>query len=130
VPWRNRAERITGVAGIEVDITAQKKAEQQLHRMNEKLLTQVGQLRQLQNQLREQAIRDPLTQLYNRRYLNETFPREIARALRQNQTLGVFMIDLDHFKHINDTFGHVGGDAVLESVARLAQVLRNQSHFQ
>ncbi len=76
-----------------------------------------ARLLELQAMLREQAIRDPLTGLYNRRYLDETLPREVARARRAGAPIGVLLADLDHFKRINDTYGHAAGDAALQAVA-------------
>jgi PleD family two-component response regulator len=76
-----------------------------------------AQLVELQAALREQAIRDPLTGLYNRRYLDEAMPRELARADRARQPIGVLLLDLDDFKRINDEHGHAAGDTVLEAVA-------------
>jgi diguanylate cyclase (GGDEF)-like protein len=73
--------------------------------------------------LREQAITDPLTGLYNRRYLWEFLRREWVRAKRKDESLAVVMIDLDYFKRINDAHGHQAGDFVLVAVAGL---LRNQ----
>ena len=73
--------------------------------------------------LREEALTDPLTGLYNRRYLWEFLRREWVRAQRRGQPLSVVMLDLDHFKRINDTFGHRAGDHALVAVAGL---LRNQ----
>ena len=67
----------------------------------------------LQETLRSQAIRDPLTGLFNRRYLIESFERELARVRRQGLSLGVIMTDLDQFKKFNDTFGHDLGDKLL-----------------
>ena len=74
---------------------------------------------QLREKLYAQAIRDPLTGLFNRRYLEETLPREVARADRAGQTLGVLTIDIDHFKRFNDTFGHEAGDLVLREIGTL-----------
>lgn len=71
----------------------------------------------LREQLRDQSIRDPLTGLFNRRYLDETLERELARALRHESTLSVLALDIDHFKRFNDTHGHEAGDVVLTSVA-------------
>lgn len=71
----------------------------------------------LREALRLQAIRDPLTGLYNRRYLEETMERETRRAVRAEQGLGVLMLDLDHFKKFNDTYGHDAGDTVLRETA-------------
>jgi len=67
--------------------------------------------------LRQQSIVDPLTQLYNRRYMDEVLKRELARSSRNGSPLSVLVLDLDHFKRINDTFGHEGGDAILRKVA-------------
>jgi diguanylate cyclase (GGDEF)-like protein len=70
----------------------------------------------LREELRQQAIRDPLTGLYNRRYLEETLTRELNRAKRLNIPLCVSMLDIDHFKVINDTLGHTAGDALLRQL--------------
>ncbi|MBX9754958.1 MAG: diguanylate cyclase, partial [Pseudomonadaceae bacterium] len=75
----------------------------------------------LHEQLREQALRDPLTGLYNRRYLSEFFHYEQARAQREHQGLALAMLDLDHFKALNDRCGHLVGDDVLKALA--AQLL-------
>jgi diguanylate cyclase (GGDEF)-like protein len=72
----------------------------------------------LRDELRQQAIRDPITKLFNRRYMEETLIREVSRAQRNNQPLSVIMIDIDHFKEFNDSFGHEAGDLVLLSLAR------------
>ncbi|WDF73670.1 diguanylate cyclase [Novosphingobium sp. KACC 22771] len=71
----------------------------------------------LQRSLREQTIRDPLTGLFNRRYMEETLTLEIARAGRSGLPLSLVMCDIDHFKLFNDEFGHDAGDAVLQAVA-------------
>jgi diguanylate cyclase (GGDEF)-like protein/PAS domain S-box-containing protein len=71
----------------------------------------------LREALRNQSIRDPLTGLFNRRYLEETLEREIRRAVRAEQSLGLMMLDLDHFKKFNDTYGHEAGDSVLRETA-------------
>lgn len=71
----------------------------------------------LQRGLREQTIRDPLTGLFNRRYMEETLALEIARATRTGSPLSLVMCDVDHFKRFNDEFGHEAGDAVLHAVA-------------
>jgi len=76
-------------------------------------------LQQREQKLQEQAISDPLTGLYNRRYLNEFLPRELVRCRRSAAPLAVMLIDLDHFKRINDSFGHEAGDVVLKAVAAL-----------
>jgi len=77
---------------------------------------------QLRETLREQSIRDPLTRLFNRRFLEESFERELQLAGRKKHAIAVIFLDLDHFKKFNDTFGHDAGDLVLQS---LADLLRN-----
>jgi len=72
----------------------------------------------LREALRTQSVRDALTGLYNRRYLEEVLEREVRRAARAAQSLGILMIDLDHFKSFNDTYGHDAGDAVLRETAQ------------
>ena len=72
----------------------------------------------LRESLREEAIHDPLTGLYNRRYLDENLGRELHRARRGKSPLCVVMLDLDHFKLFNDTFGHDGGDLLLRELAQ------------
>jgi diguanylate cyclase (GGDEF)-like protein/hemerythrin-like metal-binding protein/PAS domain S-box-containing protein len=71
----------------------------------------------LREALREQASRDPLTGLFNRRYLDESLNREVHRAVRENTPLSLLMIDIDHFKTFNDQFGHEAGDRVLIEVS-------------
>jgi diguanylate cyclase (GGDEF)-like protein/PAS domain S-box-containing protein len=71
----------------------------------------------LREALRTQSIKDALTGLYNRRYLEEMLDREIRRAVRASQPLGILMIDVDHFKKFNDTYGHDAGDTVLREAA-------------
>ncbi|MGE5659876.1 MAG: PAS domain S-box protein [Actinomycetota bacterium] len=72
----------------------------------------------LHEALQQQSIRDPLTGLFNRRYLEESLEREINRAERKQQPLSVIMIDIDHFKRFNDTYGHEAGDRVLRELGR------------
>lgn len=74
---------------------------------------------ELREQLRSQAIRDPLTDLYNRRYLEDALMREVARSVRDGKPLALAILDVDHFKRINDTHGHAAGDAVLRGLGRL-----------
>ncbi|TGU72643.1 GGDEF domain-containing protein [Geomonas terrae] len=76
---------------------------------------------QLREQLRELSIRDPLTGLLNRRHMEESLLREISRATRTKQPLSVLMMDVDLFKHFNDTYGHEAGDHVLKEFGHLLQ---------
>jgi diguanylate cyclase (GGDEF)-like protein/PAS domain S-box-containing protein len=73
----------------------------------------------LRESLRHQAIRDPLTGLFNRRYMEESLEREILRVNRRNAPLGLIMLDLDRFKQFNDAHGHKAGDAMLSAVGNL-----------
>jgi diguanylate cyclase (GGDEF)-like protein len=75
----------------------------------------------LREVLRQQSIRDPLTGVFNRRYMEESLEREISRAARAGHSLGILMLDLDHFKRLNDTFGHDVGDEVLRRVGQFLQ---------
>jgi diguanylate cyclase (GGDEF)-like protein/PAS domain S-box-containing protein len=76
--------------------------------------------------LRQQSIRDPLTGLYNRRYMEETLEREISRAARSGSSVGIVMLDIDHFKEFNDSLGHEAGDVMLKALGTylMAQVRR------
>ncbi|MEO7478248.1 MAG: sensor domain-containing diguanylate cyclase, partial [Lysobacteraceae bacterium] len=87
---------------------------------SEQLALSLANIR-LQDTLRTQSIRDPLTGLFNRRYLEVSFERELLRATRRTLPLAVLMLDLDHFKRFNDSHGHEAGDAVL---AQFAEVLK------
>ena len=75
----------------------------------------------LREALREQSIRDPLTGLYNRRYMEEVLKQQLSRVTRQLHPLGIIMIDIDHFKRFNDTYGHAAGDALLRELGQLLQ---------
>jgi|GEM_PF-1053798 len=81
----------------------------------------------LRDTLRQQSIRDPLTGLYNRRHMGEVLHRELARAARNRAELAVLIIDVDHFKKFNDTYGHDAGDHVLQCVARVLEQRVRQS---
>ncbi|MWY86369.1 GGDEF domain-containing protein, partial [Francisella tularensis] len=72
-------------------------------------------------------IRNSLTGLFNRRYLEESLEREIHRSKRKQQSLGIIMLDIDHFKRFNDTFGHEAGDTVLRELGLLLQQYVRQS---
>jgi diguanylate cyclase (GGDEF)-like protein len=70
--------------------------------------------------MRELSVRDHLTRLFNRRYLEETLDREIKRSLRSQHTIGIIIFDVDHFKEINDGWGHAAGDVVLQQLGQLS----------
>jgi diguanylate cyclase (GGDEF)-like protein len=75
----------------------------------------------LRETLRSQSIRDPLTGLFNRRYMEESLERELRRAERRGQPLGVIMLDLDHFSRFNNTFGHQAGDLLLQAFGEMVR---------
>ena len=95
--------------------------EKELMSANETLLKSLVEIDELHERLREQANRDPLTGLYNRRYLDTTLERDLARCHREGKPLSLIMIDVDHFKKFNDRYGHQAGDDCLKSVARNLQ---------
>jgi len=99
------------------DVTERKNNQDEIQRMNESLRQKLAEIETLQAHLIELAIRDSLTGLFNRRYLDETLLHELSRARREEYPIGLMMIDLDHFKEINDAHGHKAGDQVLKSLA-------------
>lgn len=90
----------------------------------ETLQRRVTEVERLHVILREQAIRDALTGLFNRRYLDETLSRELERADRDGTSVSMVMLDIDHFKEVNDCYGHAVGDKML---VELAAILNSQS---
>jgi len=105
------------------DISERKHNEVVLREANQKLRNQLVEIETLQTQLREQAIRDSLTGLFNRRYLEETLAREFLRAGREKSTVCLVMMDIDGFKAYNDTYGHEAGDLLLR---KLGDFLRSE----
>lgn len=93
----------------------------ELERAHEELKRSGERIRAQAEQLKEQSARDGLTGLYNRRALNERGAELYVHATREHQPLSLLICDIDHFKHINDTFSHATGDAVIREVARLLQ---------
>lgn len=100
------------------DITERKRAADQLHDMNEQLHLQLDEIKKLQAILREQAVQDPLTGLYNRRYMEEALTREAARATREGYPVSIVMLDMDNLKYLNDTYGHIVGDEAIKMVGK------------
>ncbi len=100
------------VQAVFVDITDRKKTEEKLASLNEELLASNRRLRQL-------ALRDSHTGLYNHRYLGEIIETELSRSERHVKPLSVLMLDIDYFKSINDVYGHQFGDLILKQFAKL-----------
>lgn len=107
-----------GVLSIGLDRTLTEIERQTVQTITEQLALAVANLK-LQETLRFQSLRDQLTGLYNRRYLDDALTRELARAKRHNRPIAVVMMDVDHFKRFNDTYGHDGGDALLAEFGKL-----------
>ena len=90
-----------------------------LGKLNKKLQQEIVKRAQAEEKLLFQAIRDPLTGLFNRRYLEESLEREISKSKRHKTPLGLIMLDIDHFKDFNDTYGHLAGDVVLTNLSEV-----------
>ena len=116
-PLYDRSQSMNGHLMVFRDITESKQVEKRLRYVNDRLQGQLIEIGLLQSKLREQAIRDPLTNIFNRRYLDETLDRELSRAAREDYPVCVIMVDIDHFKRVNDTHGHEAGDLVLKAMA-------------
>lgn len=120
---RNNIQRMTS---LEASVTPNDFAYQELYECATELSSVAGWLRSEQGRLTDFASRDPLTGLANRRFLMDTLDREIAAARRTNWPLAFVMVDLDHFKKLNDTHGHQAGDLALKRAAeRLASLVRH-----
>ena len=120
-PIEDQRGRFIGWAIFVVDISHQKQIELDLKKANHRLQSQLDDIHLLQTQLKEQVIRDSLTEVYNRRYLDEALAREIAHASRSGYPLSLIMMDVDHFKTINDRYGHKMGDQVITAIGQLLQ---------
>ena len=113
-PLFDRRGTFVGRVSILHDITEEKET-------NDRLRNQLDKIQSLQGQLRDQALRDPLTGCFNRRYLDEMLERASSRADRAEIMIGLVMLDIDHFKIVNDTYGHIIGDQVLQAIGHTLQ---------
>ena len=114
--------QVLGLFHIAIDVSPRTRrpeqdAELRLRAMTDRVGPALANLK-LRDTLREMALRDALTGLYNRRYLEDAFSRELHRGERNGKPVSVVMIDIDHFKRFNDQHGHDAGDFVLSAVAR------------
>ena len=114
----NQFKKLEGRVIVAHDITEHKWLENDLKSANQTLTHQLKEINKLRATLQEQAIRDPLTNVYNRRYLAEFLNQEVARAEREGTPLSVLIMDVDNFKHFNDTYGHKCGDIILQAIAK------------
>jgi diguanylate cyclase (GGDEF)-like protein len=111
------------------DVTTDYQAERKLESANRQLVEHLGEIQRLRKELERQVVVDPLTGLYNRRYLSTVLPREAKMAKRSGQPLSVALIDADHFKRVNDELGHAVGDQVLaELTGLLRRAVRATDH--
>jgi diguanylate cyclase (GGDEF)-like protein/PAS domain S-box-containing protein len=115
-PVTDPSGHVIRFVAMQQDITERKHAEAELRIMNTRLQVQLMEIEHLHEQLREEAIRDSLTRLFNRRYMEESLEREISRTDRDPWPISVVMMDVDLFKTINDTYGHQAGDTVLQTL--------------
>jgi diguanylate cyclase (GGDEF)-like protein len=90
-----------------------------IKQLHDELSAKVRELELARERLRQLAITDGLTGLYNHRYFKEHLEQELYRASRHQSRVSVVMVDIDHFKKFNDTYGHPAGDAILRAIARL-----------
>lgn len=122
---KNETGEIMYYEGFVIDITAHKASEVALQKVNEQLRAQLGEIRELHTILRNQAVHDQLTGLYNRRYMQEAIAEEYERALQKEYPISLIVLDLDHLKEINRNYGHfTGGDIALQ---RLGEHLKAMS---
>ena len=128
-PLYDKNDLINGRLLVFRDITERKEVEKRLRDANFRLKSQLIEIGILQSQLREQAVRDSLTGLFNRRYLEETLDRELARAARESYPVSIIMIDIDHFKQINDTYGHEAGDIILKALGGMLMTHSRRGDF-
>jgi len=110
---------VTHFIAIKQDVTARTRAEEALVRAHVELAARMREIEALNLALREQATQDPLTGLYNRRYFHDTIGRDRARTRRDGEPLSLILIDVDHFKGVNDAHGHEAGDRVLVALAEI-----------
>ena len=120
-PLLDRRDRALGTVYVARDVTEANALSRRLSAANAQLVRQVRTIEMLRADLAEQASRDPLTGLHNRRHLVERFGPMVAAAAAAGEPLAVVLIDVDNFKSINDRHGHLVGDEVLVALAQLTQ---------
>lgn len=101
------------------ELQMRRKAQTLLEIANQELQIQLAQVEALQEKLRELVLRDPLTGLHNRRYLDEQLPKLLAEAQAREKRFGIVMLDIDYFKNLNDAYTHLAGDLLLQFLADL-----------
>jgi diguanylate cyclase (GGDEF)-like protein len=129
MPLLGKKGKVIGTYGISRDITARKIAEDKLRMQSKSLQKQIHEINQLHEQLREQACRDTLTGLSNRRMMDTILNQQIEHCQMLDQPLSILIIDIDNFKHINDEYGHLAGDAFLEKFGDCIRSLTRADDF-
>ena len=117
-PLYSQFRQLAGRVIVAHDVTEHKWLENDLKYANEALVKQLEEINTLREELQEQAIRDPLTNAFNRRYLAEFLEKEILRAGRKGTPVTIVILDVDNFKHFNDSYGHKCGDEALLSITK------------
>jgi len=121
------ASRSIGVMNIQWEGEEREFVENELFLVATEYIALVLANLQLRDELTHQATRDPLTNLYNRRYMEEAMNREFFRCSRKGYPISILFIDIDNFKEINDRYGHEAGDFVLKTMAnRIVQGIRRE----
>ena len=126
-PLFDDKDNVESLIGMSTDITSQITLEKQLRSANQSLNQRIKEVEALRAELEESAIRDPLTGLYNRRYLDDFVHKEWARSERNQHPISVALLDLDRFKLVNDNYGHATGDKVLVEFARLLNAVARKT---
>ena len=115
--YAEQTKVLNGQVILAYDITKRKHLENELKNTNKILMAKILEVEFLKEKLQEQAIRDPLTGVFNRRFLAESLDKEVSKAERENTPVSLIMMDVDFFKEFNDTYGHKCGDVVLQDLA-------------
>jgi diguanylate cyclase (GGDEF)-like protein/PAS domain S-box-containing protein len=115
--YAEQTGELSGRVILAYNITERKLLENELINSNKNLQAKILEVEYLKEKVQEQAIRDPLTGVFNRRFLAEALDKEIPKAGREKSPVSVIMMDVDFFKNFNDTYGHKCGDIVLMDLA-------------
>lgn len=114
-----RKESIAGMLVQLRDITDHMRFQEEIQKANAELKEKIFRIEQLKDRLKEEVIRDPLTGIYNRRYMDQLISRDLALAGRNNTSLSFAVLDIDFFKAVNDNWGHQAGDALLKNLSAI-----------
>ena len=129
MPLNDKKGKIVGTFGISKDITVRKIADDKLRLQANSLQEQIQEINLLQDQLRDQATRDTLTGLSNRRLMDTALTQQLEQCKRFKQTFNIVIIDIDNFKDINDKYGHQAGDDILEKIGKCILSLTRADDF-